>query len=67
MITLVQDYFCASARRFPDKPAVSCEGDVLTFAQLDGFSNAFARALQAAGVKRGGFVPFFMQKSVRSI
>lgn len=67
MITLVQDYFCASARRFPDKPAVSCEGDVLTFAQLDGFSNAFARALLAAGVKRGGFVPFFMQKSVRSI
>ena len=67
MITLVQHYFSASAQRFPDKPAVCCEDDVLTFAQLEGFSNAFARALQTAGVKRGGFVPFFMQKSVRSI
>ena len=67
MITLVQHYFSASAQRFPDKPAVCCEDDVLTFAQLEGFSNAFARALQTADVKRGGFVPFFMQKSVRSI
>lgn len=67
MITLVQHYFSASAQRFPDKPAVCCEDDVLTFPQLEGFSNAFARALQTTGVKRGGFVPFFMQKSVRSI
>jgi D-alanine--poly(phosphoribitol) ligase subunit 1 len=67
MMTLVQQYFTASAQRFPNKPAVCCEDDVLTFAQLDGFSNAFARALQSAGVKRAGFVPFFMQKSVRSM
>lgn len=67
MITLVHQYFSESARRFPDKPAVCCEDDVVTFSQLDKFSNAFARALHSAGVKRGSFVPFFMQKSVRSI
>lgn len=67
MITLVQQYFSQSARCFPDKPAVCCENDVLTFSQLEAFTNAFARKLHEAGVKRGSFVPFFMQKSVRSI
>lgn len=67
MITLVHQYFTESARRFPDKPAICCDTESVTFAEADGFSNAFARALQAAGVTRGSFVPFFMKKSVNSI
>lgn len=67
MITLVQQYFSESAARFPDKPAVCCEDEVLSFREVEEFSNAFARALQTAGVQRGQFVPFFLQKSVRSI
>jgi amino acid adenylation domain-containing protein len=67
MITLVHQYFSAAAARFPDKPGVCCQDDSLTFREAEEFSNAFARALQAAGVKRAQFVPFFMQKSVRSI
>ncbi|MEO8103377.1 MAG: amino acid adenylation domain-containing protein, partial [Betaproteobacteria bacterium] len=67
MITLVQQYFTASAARFPDKPGICCADDTLGFRQADEFTNAFARALQAAGAARGQFVPFFMEKSVRSI
>lgn len=67
MITLVQQYFSASAAKFPDKPGVCCEDDSLTFRQVEDFTNAFARELMAAGVQRGQFVPFFMKKSVRSI
>lgn len=67
MITLVQQYFSASAQRFADKPAVCCDADAITFAELERFSNAFARELKAKGAGRGSFVPFFMQKSVRSM
>lgn len=67
MISLVQQYFSESAARFPDKPGVCCDQESLTFRQADEFSNAFARALGEAGVRRGQFVPFFMDKSTRSI
>ena len=67
MITLVQQYFIESAKRFPDKPALCCDNDSLTFAEADAFSNAFARAIRHAGVGRASFVPFFMKKSVRSL
>lgn len=67
MIALVQQYFLESARRFPDKPAICCEDDILSFRVADEFTNALARALHAAGVRRGQFIPFFMKKSVRSI
>ncbi|MEP7154362.1 MAG: amino acid adenylation domain-containing protein [Betaproteobacteria bacterium] len=67
MITLVQQYFSESAARFPDKPGVCCADDSLTFREVEEFTNAFARELKAAGVSRGQFVPFFLEKSVRSI
>lgn len=67
MITLVQQYFSDSATRFPNKPGVCCDNDALTFREADEFTNDFARALQTTGVARGQFVPFFMEKSVRSI
>ena len=67
MITLVQQYFSRSAACFPDKAGVCCDNDSLTFREAEEFTNAFARALQGVGVTRGQFVPFFMEKSVRSI
>ena len=67
MIKLVQEYFSASAERFPGKEAVCCEDERLTFAEVEAFSNAFARKIRAAGVGRAAFVPFFMKKSARSI
>ena len=67
MITLVQQYFSESAELFPDKPGICCENESLSFCEAEEFTNGFARALQAAGAARGQFVPFFMEKSVRSI
>ena len=67
MITLVQQYFSESAARYPEKPGVCCVNDSLSFRQVEEFTNAFARVLQAAGAERGQFVPFFLEKSVRAI
>lgn len=67
MISLVQQWFSEAAARHPDKPAVCCEDDSLTFGEVDGFTNALARELKQRGVTRGSFVPFFMAKGVRSI
>jgi D-alanine--poly(phosphoribitol) ligase subunit 1 len=67
MIHLVQHYFSESARRFPDKIAVACQDDALTYGALEALSNAHARALQARGLARGSFVPIFIKKSVNAI
>ena len=67
MITLVQQYFSESAARFPDKPALCCDQQSMAFGEAEAFTNAFARALKAAGAQRGQLVPFFMAKSVNSM
>lgn len=67
MITLLQQYFSESARRFPDKLAIRCDRDGISYADAEALTNGLARALAAAGVQRGSFVPFFMAKSVRSV
>jgi len=66
MITLVQQYFSSSAKKYPNKIAISCEDKSISYEEADQFSNAFARHLQHLGVERGSFVPFFMKKSVSS-
>jgi D-alanine--poly(phosphoribitol) ligase subunit 1 len=65
--TLVQQYFSASARRFPDKVAVACGRDAIAYGALEARSNARARELAARGLARGGFVPFFLKKGVHAI
>lgn len=67
MITLVQDYFSQSATRFPDKIAISCEQQELTFAETENRSNSLAHAIKDADIPRGSFVPFFLKKSPHSI
>lgn len=67
MTHLVQHYFSQSAQKYPNKPAVTCEDVVLTYNELELFSNAFARAIKAAGVSPGELVPFYMKKSTHSI
>jgi long-chain acyl-CoA synthetase len=42
-----------SAKRFPDRPAISYMGKSLTFSQLDGLVNSFARALAEMGIGQG--------------
>ena len=67
MITLVHQWFSAAAARHPDKPAVSCGDDTLSFRELDERTNSLAREIRAAGASRASLVPFFMKKSTRSI
>jgi amino acid adenylation domain-containing protein len=67
VLNLVQQYFSNSATRFPDKPAVGCKDELISYGKLDGLTNAHARRLKQAGLRRGSFVPFFMEKSINSI
>ncbi len=67
MTYLIQHYFENSARRFPDKTAVCCEGDQISFRELDRFSNAMARELRRMGVARQQYIGFFLKKSLSSI
>ncbi len=51
---VVPDLLRRSARLVPDRAAIVCDGSpALTFAELEGRSNAFARGLRARGVGRG--------------
>lgn len=67
MPTLVQQYFSNSAAKYPDKIAICCEENSITFKDLDTVSNQFSRDLKSNGVKRQEFIPFFLKKSINSI
>jgi len=67
MTTRVQDYFSESARRFPDKTAVTCRDERISYQKLDAFGNSFARYLVKSGASRGRFIPFFMPKGIPAI
>jgi amino acid adenylation domain-containing protein len=67
VVTLVQQYFARSAARFPDKHAVGCKDERISYRELDALTNAHARVLKQRGLARGSFVPFFMKKSIQSI
>ena len=56
-----------SAARFPDNESVRFEGTALTYRQLDQLTNQLARALEAAGVRRGDRVGIYINKSLASI
>jgi long-chain acyl-CoA synthetase len=49
----VSEGLARSAREFPDQVALNYMGKKITYKQLDGMVNRFARALQGLGVKEG--------------
>ena len=55
------------AARVPDRNAVRCGDEVLTYADLDLRSNALAARLQAAGVKRGDLVGIHLERSCATV
>ena len=67
MAYLLQHLLSESAARHPDREAVRYDGQGLTYRQLDRLSNQAARALQAAGVKRGDRVGIYVHKSLASL
>ena len=63
----LQDYLAQSARRLPHKVALVCDGLRLTYAELEGRSNALAHALIRRGVRRGDRVVVFADNSVETV
>ena len=61
--TLVQHYLSLSAQRSPEKVALICEHNRITYFQLDQSSTQLAQALQNSGIKRQDRVIVFMDNS----
>jgi amino acid adenylation domain-containing protein len=64
---LLQDYLADSARRLPDKVALVCDGDRLTYADIEARSNALANSLVRRGVVRGDRVVVFADNTVQAV
>lgn len=60
---LLHRFFEAQALRRPDFPAVECNGETLTYGQLNARAERVARWLQAEGIKQNALVALFMMKS----
>ncbi|TEA21721.1 Nonribosomal peptide synthase chyA [Colletotrichum sidae] len=54
---------CNKAESQPDKVAVHSHGLLLSFAQVERYSNLFSQHLLAAGVSKGDFVPLLLERS----
>jgi amino acid adenylation domain-containing protein len=64
---LVQDFLQNSADRLPEKIALICEDQRLTYAEIERMANRLANALRAQGVKRGDRVAIYLPNSVASV
>lgn len=64
---LVQDFLERSAERFPDKTALVCGGQRLTYAEVEARANRLAHALIAHGVQRGDRVVVHLPNSVEAV
>ena len=64
---LVHDLLKDSAARGPDKPAIICDGQTHTFAQIDQASDRVARELRREGLERGDRVAVLMENSAELV
>ena len=64
---LVQDLIQNSAKQFPDKTALVCDGQRLTYAEIEARANRLAHALIAHGVQRGDRVAVYLPNSVETV
>ena len=63
--TLMHEFFERQVDLRPDKIAVECNGEFLTYAQLDQLANGIAASLNARGVCPGSLVALCARKSCR--
>ncbi|HWO22079.1 MAG TPA: amino acid adenylation domain-containing protein [Kofleriaceae bacterium] len=57
----------AAAARHPDRVAVACGAEQITYAELDRRADQLARALAASGVARGDRVAVWLDKSIEAV
>ena len=63
----VEQFLENSARQFPDKVALICGDERLTYRQIEERANQLAHALIAAGVERGDRVVTVLPNSIESV
>lgn len=61
---LVQEFLENSSDRLPDKVSLICDGQRLTYAEVDAQANRLANALRAQGLKRGERVVAYLPNSI---
>ena len=66
-IPLLHDFLLQSARRLPDKIALVCQKNRLSYAEIDARSNALAHTLIERGVERGDRVIIFADNTVETV
>ena len=64
---LVQDTLYQNALRIPDKVALICDGQRLSYADIDAMTNRLANALIEHGVQRGDRVAMYLNNSVEAV
>jgi long-chain acyl-CoA synthetase len=64
---LVQDFLIDSSTRSPDKTALICENQRLTYQQIDSLSNRLANALLEHGIQRGDRVALYLPNSIAAV
>jgi amino acid adenylation domain-containing protein len=64
---LVQEFLQHSAARQPDKVALVCGGQRLTYAQIETIANRLANAMITHGVNRGDRVAIYLGNSVEAV
>jgi amino acid adenylation domain-containing protein len=64
---LLHDHLAASAARLPGKVALVCDGERLTYAEIEGRANALANALVRRGVVRGDRVLIFADNTAQAV
>jgi amino acid adenylation domain-containing protein len=64
---LVQHLLEASAERLPDKACLICDGQRLTYREVDARANRLAHALLCAGFRRGERAVIFLPNSVEAV
>ncbi len=63
----LHDYLIDAALRLPDKVALVCQKQRLTYAEIDARSNALAHALVRRGVTRGDRVVVFADNTIETV
>lgn len=66
-VPLIHDYLRRTARELPDKIALVCMKQRLSYGEIEARSNALANSLVAAGVTRGDMVVIFTDNTVETV